>query len=147
MDNLAAKRTCKTFFGKNWYNWIHFREMSLCFLIHVVLETAMLLNTVCTAMLLDTFGWKVKSEAGMVGGLPPGLQISGEAGKCSKKLHCTAFSGRKHLPKISPPSAASSSSSARPGHFLLSTAVPSHFVISLPLERGTSRNVQISFKI
>ena len=89
------------------------------------------------AMLLDTFGWKVKSEAGMVGGLPPGLQISGEAGKCSKKLHCTAFSGRKHLPKISPPSAASSSSSARPGHFLLSTAVPSHFVISLPLERGT----------
>ena len=84
------------------------------------------------AMLLDTFGWKVKSEAGMVGGLPPGLQISGEAGKCSKKLHCTAFSGRKHLPKISP-----SSSSARPGHFLLSTAVPSHFVISLPLERGT----------
>ena len=89
------------------YNWIHFRDISLCFLIHVVLETAMLLNTVCTAMLLfsffamllDTFGWKVKSEAGMVGGLPPGLQISGEAGKCSKKLHCTAFSGRKHLPK------------------------------------------------
>ena len=119
------------------YNWIHFRDISLCFLIDVVLETVMLLDTICTAMLLDTFGWKVKSEAGMVGGLPPGLQISGEAGKCSKKLHCTAFSGRKHLPKISPPLAASSSSSARPGHFLLSTAVPSHFVISLPLERGT----------
>ena len=68
------------------YNMIHFREMSLCFLIHVVLETAMLLNTVCTAMLLDTFGWKVKSEAGMVGACRLAFKYQEKRGNVQKNF-------------------------------------------------------------
>ena len=72
---------------------IYSREMSLCLLIHVVLETAMLLNTVCTAMLQFALlcywillGGKLKARPGWLGACRLAFKYQEKRGNVQKNF-------------------------------------------------------------